>query len=1010
MTFDPKRWKQFTVEADSVWLCPDRPLWFVPTSTANRLLEQMSAGTIENSLETSSFLQRLPDPPQDNYSGRVSLLPDAVPLRELWLHITDRCNLTCSHCLFSSGPDSGRELELELLKQHIDTAASLGCRLFALTGGEPLVHAGFTGLIEHILAIPDSRIAILTNGLLVADILKSTWPRERLHLQISLDGRPEHHDHLRGTNSFIRLEQQLAWLRQQNWPFTLSCCVTQENADDLTWLVDYAADQGAATVHLMWHFIRGRGSISQHSSPLELFAPVVQAMHRADERGITIDNIESLKGQIFSPPGTIHDGSSAGWEAAAIGPDNRLYPSAATIGLEELATSLHDGLTSAWQNSPVLERIRQTSVTALADPWRYLLGGGDLDHSYHHNGSFIGNDPYQPLLEQLALHLIIQAATRLPEPEGPALRLKMGELLVSCGAHGPVSLCHTNCLLSLDGSTDSRSQVGAYYADAVGDKRIEILNPVHYEEQMMAHIPAAYRFRGYGCGSPVLDANLKPGERMVDLGCGSGVECFIAARLVGSNGMITGVDMLEPMLALARQGALEVEQELGYSNLQFLKGFLEELPLPDNSQDLVVSNCVLNLSTDKRSTFSEILRILKPGGRLVAADVVCEIEPDAAILNDETLRGECISGAMTQKDLLGILEESGFSDFQVLKRLPYRVVNGHPFFSLTFSVKKQVPYPQIPEGPDEKNDSLRVLYPGPAAGLLTPSGIWLRPGQTSQVPKSDAELLGEQLWQLDEHGFVTNVTIAAGANCSLPPEGRGTSPKAPSSRHESGCLVCGAPLVYYTTEQQADCHYCGKTVSANARCEQGHFVCDSCHTGDALELIENLCQRATGLDPVPLFRDIRQHPAIPLHGPQYHALVPGIMLACLRNAGVAVTPDQLHAAIQRGSEVSGGSCGFIGVCGAATGVGIAFSVLLEATPLKASARQTVQQVVQQVLTEIASYKAARCCQRDCWIALRSGMMIAAGLWKLDLPEIEPFACTQMARNHECFGIDCPLWP
>jgi Predicted Fe-S oxidoreductases len=320
MTFDPPRWTRFQVDNTAVWLCPDRPTWFVPTAHGDRLLQQMPTDTASQDLATATFLQRLPDPPANSYQGRQTLLGTTPKLRELWLHITDRCNLSCSHCLFSSGPDQGRQLSLQQLKQHIDDAAAQGCRLFALTGGEPLVHPDFAELIGHILAIPDSRIAVLTNGLSVADKLAADWPRQRIHLQISLDGRPEHHDLLRGAGSFKQLEQQLTWLQQQHWHFTLSCCVTKENARDLTWLVDYAADQGAAALHLMWHFIRGRGSVAQHLQPPELLQPVLAALLRAEQRGITIDNIENLKAQIFSAPGTIHDGSSAGWEAGAIGP------------------------------------------------------------------------------------------------------------------------------------------------------------------------------------------------------------------------------------------------------------------------------------------------------------------------------------------------------------------------------------------------------------------------------------------------------------------------------------------------------------------------------------------------------------------------------------------------------------------------------------------------------------------------------------------------------------------
>lgn len=1001
MTFDPSRWKRFAVSGAPVWLCPDRPSWFVPTSAGDILLRNLADDRAPDEMAARNFLQRLPDPPLKEYKGREAFLAEAPPLRELWLHITDRCNLACAHCLFSSGPDSVREQSLERLQRHISDAAALGCRLFVLTGGEPLLHAGFVTLIDQILQFPESRVAILTNGLLLSGRLKPEWPRDRIHLQISLDGNPEHHENLRGQGSFSRLEQQLEWLAGNRWRFTLSSCVTSENAADLPWLVDHAADRGAAALHLMWHFIRGRGSAGQQPAPLDILPWLIAAMERAEARGITIDNVENLKGQLFSPPGTIYDGSAAGWESAAIGPDDRLYPTAATIGLEALATPIDRGLAEAWQTSPVLAAIRSSSAAALDDPWRFLLGGGDFDHSYHHAGTFMGDDPYQPLTEQLALILIRRAAERLPETALPALRLKMGELLVSCDDHGPLALCRSNCLLSLNGSTDSRARVGEYYASAAGDKRSEILNPVHYDDSLIEHIPAAYRFRGYGCGSPVMDAGLKAGDRVVDLGCGSGVECFIAARLVGKSGHVTGIDMLEPMLALARRGADDVRRSLGFDNLDFARGFLEELPLADAAADVMVSNCVLNLSTDKRLTFGEIFRVLAPGGRLFTADVVCEVEPDADILNDGTLRGECIGGAMTQKDLLGILEESGFVRFRVLKRIPYRVVNGHPFYSLTFEARK----PEAMQSPP-----LQVFYPGPASGLLTPGGHWLRPGQSAAIPAEDAGQLGEQVWQLDQHGFVTNVAITAGANCCISPEAIAAPATPPQTVHGTGCLVCGAPLVYHPTEQETACHYCGRSLSANSCCEQGHFVCDSCHTGDALELIEHLCGTASGTDPVSLFHEFRRHPSFPLHGPQYHALVPGLLLACLRNAGHPVTDGQLRAAIRRGGEVSGGSCGFMGICGAAVGVGIAFSVLLEATPLKGEARQQVQGIVQRVLAEIAGYRAARCCQRDCWIALEVGMRTATEMWDLQLPALEPFACTQMARNKECLGVDCPLWP
>jgi len=184
MTFDPSRWTRFQTTDTAIWLCPDRPAWFVPTAKGDQLLQQLAAGTTDQSIETLIFLQRLPDPSVNRYQGRQALLSGMPVLRELWLHITDRCNLSCTHCLFSSGPDCVRELSLQQMKQHIDDASAQGCRLFALTGGEPLVHPDFVGLIDHILAIPDSRIAILTNGLLVADKLNRQWAQDRLHRSV----------------------------------------------------------------------------------------------------------------------------------------------------------------------------------------------------------------------------------------------------------------------------------------------------------------------------------------------------------------------------------------------------------------------------------------------------------------------------------------------------------------------------------------------------------------------------------------------------------------------------------------------------------------------------------------------------------------------------------------------------------------------------------------------------------------------------------------------------------
>lgn len=286
--------------------------------------------------------------------------------------------------------------------------------------------------------------------------------------------------------------------------------------------------------------------------------------------------------------------------------------------------------------SKVAKAIASHSITTLTSPLRFLLGGGDLDHSFAHAKTFMGDDPYEPLLEKLALWLIINEAKRYDKLEKPALCLEMGDILYSCGANEGVTHTHANCLLAT-GESESLRLVKSFYHDAALEDKEDILNPACYEESYLSHIPSHLRFRGYGCGSPILDANLKEGESMLDLGSGRGIECFIASKLVGKNGRVMGVDMLDSMLKIARSGAEEVAKNLGYNNLAFAKGYLEALPEDNESFDVITSNCVLNLSTHKRKLFAEIFRVLKKGGRLVVSDVICDEEASALIRNDESL-------------------------------------------------------------------------------------------------------------------------------------------------------------------------------------------------------------------------------------------------------------------------------------------------------------------------------------------------------------------------------------
>ncbi|APG26418.1 methyltransferase type 11 [Syntrophotalea acetylenivorans] len=999
MTFDPQAWKRFEHDGTPIYVRADRPSWFVPNRAGDELLQQLKEGVCDNADPLAMrFLQRLPEDSGQPYPGRAVLL-GRPQLRELWFHLTNNCNLSCRHCMFASAPGDGAQLSADLVQELATQALDEGCRVFALTGGEPLMHPDFRSIVRSLLQPDNTHVALLTNGLLLRRFLDDeNWDFNRLHLQISLDGLQVAHDRLRGPDAFARLKEELLWLKERKIPFTLSMCVTTDNLADMSGVIDFAAEVGAGNVHFMWYFIRGRGAAEGFARPEEIFQQLVKVNARAEEQGIVVDNLTALRSQVFAPGGTVHDGSGCGWESAAVGVDGQLYPSAALAGLTELATGLESGLKSAWQESPVLQTIRQTTAAGLDSQWRLLLGGGDLDHSYLYGGSFIGDDPYTPLHEQLARWQVVREAAQQSDEGPPRLRLKMGDVLESCGAHGAVALVHSNCLLSL-AQSDSRTVVQEFYRDAADETKEDILNPVCYDPSLIDHIPAEYRFRGYGCGSPVLDANLQCGERVVDLGCGRGVECFIAARQVGPQGSAVGIDMLDNMLALAGQGAVAVEERLGYKNLEFHKGFLESLPLMDQTADVVLSNCVMNLSAHKRRAFAEIYRVLKAGGRLVISDVVCEQEPSASLRNDELLRGECIAGALTQKDLVGILEESGFIAIRLIKRFPYRVVQGHPFFSLTFEAFKPNP-----------TEAVTILYRGPFATVITDDGQQLIPGQVTKVDRQVAAAAGDSLFQLDRQGAVTNLEL--GSSCCALPKETDVVPGVDSQedRFRSGCMVCGKDIRYLDGEEERRCSYCQEIMSASAVCEQGHFVCDHCHAADALQVIERLALASTETDLLSLFEKIRSHPAIPANGPEYHALVPAVILAVYRNSGGELRDEELIAGLGRGTQLAGGSCAFWGVCGAAAGVGIAFSLILKANPLDGPARQLVQEASQQVLSEISALPLARCCRRDCWLALKKAAKISGTVLSVTLKADALIACDQIEINRECAGAQCPWFP
>jgi len=166
---------------------------------------------------------------------------------------------------------------------------------------------------------------------------------------------------------------------------------------------------------------------------------------------------------------------------------------------------------------------------------------------------------------------------------------------------------------------------------------------------------------GLGCGNPVALASLKPGETVVDLGSGGGFDCFLAARQVGESGQVIGVDMTPEMISKARKNA----EKMGAKNVEFRLGEIEHLPVADNGADLIMSNCVINLSPDKLKVYREAYRILKPAGRLSISDVLATAALPAKIRNNLALVAACVGGAVTFEDTKKMLTQAGFQSIKI---------------------------------------------------------------------------------------------------------------------------------------------------------------------------------------------------------------------------------------------------------------------------------------------------------------------------------------------------------
>ncbi len=192
-----------------------------------------------------------------------------------------------------------------------------------------------------------------------------------------------------------------------------------------------------------------------------------------------------------------------------------------------------------------------------------------------------------------------------------------------------------------------------------------------------AELPAEAVAASLGCGNPAALAELRPGETVLDLGSGGGIDVLLSAKRVGPTGKAYGLDMTDEMLALAREN----QKKAGVANVEFLKGEIEQIPLPDDSVDVIISNCVINLSADKDRVLAEAFRVLKPGGRLAVSDVVVRGEVPAAIRRSVELWIGCVAGALEEQEYRDKLAKAGFGAIDVEPTRVYKAEDAREFLA-----------------------------------------------------------------------------------------------------------------------------------------------------------------------------------------------------------------------------------------------------------------------------------------------------------------------------------------
>ncbi len=222
------------------------------------------------------------------------------------------------------------------------------------------------------------------------------------------------------------------------------------------------------------------------------------------------------------------------------------------------------------------------------------------------------------------------------------------------------------------------------------------------------------------------------------------------------------------------------------------------------------------------------------------------------------------------------------------------------------------------------------------------------------------------------------------------------------------CGVCAKPLVYATQSVTMACAFCGKEEKTLIYCSAGHYICDSCHSKDALNILRQVLMSSKTIDPSLIVEQVMSHPAVPMHGPEHHVIVPAALVTAVRNSGYPLAEGAVEKALERASKVPGGWCGLYGDCGAAVGVGIAVSIITGATPLTGKPRTLALAATSLALSRMLDEQ-PRCCKRASRIAVMAGVEFLNERLGTNLPKNGAVKCHYSSRNQQCAREKCPFF-